>query len=79
MTGGKRLSEAERATIMQALKYVRNDYGEQSYVVRSLAILERDDEPEFCTCREGPTCDHGRPGTFSTQECGRCGKPVKEE
>lgn len=51
MKGGKRLSEEERATILTALKYVCNDYGERSYVVRSIAILERDDEPEYCSCK----------------------------
>jgi hypothetical protein len=74
MKGGKWLTEEEREAIMDALRQVRNDYGERSKVVLSIAILGRDDEPEYCTCGHA----HGMHNA-DIWACDDCGKPVKEE
>lgn len=85
LKGGKRLSEEERADQLQCAKALEAiGSGKVSWnpneIVR-LAIkcqiaLERDDEPEFCTCGSAAMRTEGPRGFF---RCDSCGKPVKGE
>lgn len=74
MKGGKRLSEEERFRLRQLLFVIaREPDGEEKNIAisESLSIVERDDEPEYCTC--------GSSLMYLNGKCARCGKPVKEE
>ena len=70
MKGGKRLTEEERASVREALDSC-TDWGSKT---AAKAILERDDEPEYCTCGHA----HGM-HSADVWACDDCGKPVKGE
>lgn len=85
LIGGKRLSEEERKEVIAALQC------SYSYPTSIIEMLERDDEPEYCTWKEHPvfkgffhpSCEKDReahyPGTVDDIKfCPYCGKPVKE-
>jgi hypothetical protein len=72
MKGGKRLSEEERIELLDCISAMWLGDSYDAYM-HARAILERDDEPEFCTCGED------RISTYAVLKCSLCGKPVEEE